>query len=233
MLAFDAPSNIQTNSVTSVTLSHTCTGSNLVLLVAITIIGGGSCTGVTYNGVSMTQADTKNNVGASIQDYVFILAGPAAGTHDIIASFSGTGASILSVGGISLTGADASPLGVTSSANFTSSASPSKAITTGTANSWILGYASWNSNGGLPISSGTNQTTRWNVNDATDGMAANNSTQTTTTAGSYTSSWANGPIASGNMILVEVKELVATATPGQSASIPSVSFQRIVKTNSY
>ena len=59
-IAFDATANGQDSNVASLTWSHTCTGSDLVLIVGVSTRGGDGDavpTGVTYNGVAMTLID--------------------------------------------------------------------------------------------------------------------------------------------------------------------------------
>lgn len=54
-IAFDATTTSSLGSaVTSITFSHTCTGSNRILFVCTANNGGANVTGVTYNGVAMT-----------------------------------------------------------------------------------------------------------------------------------------------------------------------------------
>lgn len=88
-IAFDAVSGGKDNggAVTSITFSHTCTGANLVLVVVAYIdnIGGTSITGVTYNGVAMTQVATVTG-GTRVQSYSFILVNPATGAHNVVVS---------------------------------------------------------------------------------------------------------------------------------------------------
>lgn len=87
-IAFDAKAfgTSSGGSVSSLTFSHTCTGTNLVLVVGIKTPAGVS---VTYNSVSMTEIDS---VGASDRaTRLFLLIAPATGAHNVVVS-GGTGA---------------------------------------------------------------------------------------------------------------------------------------------
>lgn len=111
-LAIDATSSgINTTNQTAggtTTVSHTCTGSNLVLIVSISTWNNGGtgmgCSGVTYNGTAMTML---GNSAVSGQFYTeqWRLVAPSAGTHNIIATVSGK-TDKLGLAGISFTGAD-------------------------------------------------------------------------------------------------------------------------------
>ena len=69
------------DSGTSFNVSHTCTGSNLVLVVIVSQTDGvGTNPSVTYNGVAMTLVDS---IDSSMASFIFALVNPATGTHNI------------------------------------------------------------------------------------------------------------------------------------------------------
>lgn len=72
------------------TLSHTCTGSNLLLLAWVEEYGtntSDNITGVTYNGVAMTRIAFPGVAGGSVlRFYCYALVAPATGTHNIVAT---------------------------------------------------------------------------------------------------------------------------------------------------
>lgn len=87
---FDAASTAEQTAGATLTWAHTCTGSNLYLVVAVTFddsANGGTVTGVTYNGVGMTAIDNHNHT-AGPQVHWYGLANPATGANNIIASFT-------------------------------------------------------------------------------------------------------------------------------------------------
>lgn len=109
----------QTTVANSLTWAHTCTGTNLILVVGLTN-GADDTTGVTYNGVALTagpaRAPTAGNEGAEL----WFLENPATGANNIVASRTGT-TSRLSGIAVSYTGAaqtgqpDSSNTGATAS----------------------------------------------------------------------------------------------------------------------
>jgi hypothetical protein len=105
-IAFDAATDGGVVTATSLTWSHTCTGSNLILLVGFNGSSAGGTddiTGVTYNGVSMTLAAKKDPTGGDRILYVYYLIGPATGAHNVVISASSS--HNLSGGAVSYTGA--------------------------------------------------------------------------------------------------------------------------------
>jgi hypothetical protein len=93
-IAYDASSGGTALPDTSVTWSHTCTGSDLILVVGISQAGNyeDKVTGVTYNGVAMTRLATDGYVFTSgaynRAVYLYYLVGPATGAHNIVVSSS-------------------------------------------------------------------------------------------------------------------------------------------------
>lgn len=88
-ILFDAKSE-GSATADSLTFSHTCgTGVNRLLLVGISDSNGDGVTGVTYNGVAMTQL-IKDVGGTSGYRYVYGLLNPSSGTNDIVISDSET-----------------------------------------------------------------------------------------------------------------------------------------------
>ena len=81
------------NSPVTLTISHTCTGSNLILWVAVQLYqdtaGNGSITTATYNGVALTKYVEKTTV--SLYTALYYLIAPAAGTHNIVMTATTTG----------------------------------------------------------------------------------------------------------------------------------------------
>jgi hypothetical protein len=87
-IAFDASSVGHQDFGGTMTISHTCTGSNLVLVaMAANTSSSDKVSGVTYNGVAMTRVRAELGL-VSATPYVYILANPATGTHDIVWTFT-------------------------------------------------------------------------------------------------------------------------------------------------
>lgn len=107
--AFDAKSvtGQNFNAASTVTVSHTVGASGTVLFVIVAYFSTsptvGQCTGVTYNGVLMTPIGAATPDSGQDKCEIYGLAGPATGTHNIIASFQST-ANDGSVYGVSFSG---------------------------------------------------------------------------------------------------------------------------------
>src|SRR3990167_9665452 len=86
-IAFDAATN-GGNVVpgTSLTYSHTCTGSDLLLFVEVreNVAAPTHITGITYNSVALASIATNANGDASELISLWYLAGPATGAHDVV-----------------------------------------------------------------------------------------------------------------------------------------------------
>ena len=94
------------SNTTTLTLSHDCAGSDRYLAILLDIYaiddtGGDYVTGVTYNGVAATQINTRKD--GNVRAYIYGLAAPATGTHDIVVSTSAN--CNISACGISFNGA--------------------------------------------------------------------------------------------------------------------------------
>jgi hypothetical protein len=81
---------------TSLTFSHTVSGSNTYLIVYCADLQGDTVTGVTYAGVSMTQLakETRSPNAGSLEIYAYGLQNPTIGANNVIVSRSGTTATI-------------------------------------------------------------------------------------------------------------------------------------------
>lgn len=142
-IAFDAVSGFQQVGApaNSITLAHTIgAGSDMMLVVGVCETSGTSdvLTGVTYNGVAMTRF-TNGFSAKNARVWMYYLANPAVGTHNIVASFSGT--LVPSVGGISYSGVSATPDGGANNTSGPGASSVTVNLTTTADNCWIVGLA--------------------------------------------------------------------------------------------
>ncbi len=159
-IAFDATSE-GSGTTSPVTLSHTCTGSNLILMVGITIYDAdpGSpdvVTGVTYNGVPMTQIGKVAHTPDS-EDYLYYLINPATGANNISVSLSKT-VSACVIRGASYTGVKQSGQPDASNTGGPTATSLTTSVTTIADNCWLVGHC-YNDSGGN-ASAGTGTTSR-------------------------------------------------------------------------
>lgn len=88
-IAFDNFTDNGNTTASSVTFSYTVgSGSNRFLVVAVTIANAtDSVTGVTYNGVAMTQS-LNYNPRPGIRAYLYTLVAPATGANNVVVSLS-------------------------------------------------------------------------------------------------------------------------------------------------
>lgn len=184
-IAVDATSS-GSASATSVTVAHTCSGSDRILFVGLWVqINSDVVTGVTYNGVAMTQVGKVVNAGTEAL-YLYMLVAPASGTNNIVASK--TGSELIQLGAASYTGAKQTGQPDASTTNTGSGTSLTTSVTTVADNSWLIlsakhtGAASAGTNTTLRIDqSGNGQASIYDSN-AAQTPAGSKSLQTTTGA---------------------------------------------------
>lgn len=190
-VAFDAvgPSSAGTSShdLTSLSWSHTCTGSDRLLTVAVALNpGAGAATmTATYNGVSMTSLGTvaaNNQTSGFVQ--VWQLVAPATGANTVAIASSGPTPQSLVGGSVSFTGVDqVTPCG-TSATAFGSGTAPSVAVTGTTSGNMVVDAVCT----GAGITS-SGQTSRWSRTDNTFAAAGNAAQSTAAAGGSVTMSY--------------------------------------------
>lgn len=203
---FTAITNSSTGA-TSFSYSHTCTGSNLALIVNITDEAGGTLTGVTYNGVSMTPLVSQIGFGTqSAAIYLYGMLNPPTGTHTVAMTRSGTAGQILS-GSASYTGVKQTGLPDATAKNTASGTNITTTITTMVAGAGIVGCGLCD-NG---LTTGTNS----NLLSSIGGVygMTENSTFPVGVAGAYAMSLTGGNGTSNDAyILVSLAPFVATVT---------------------
>lgn len=141
-IAHDASSYNSWNTASSQTWSHTITGTDTFLVVYGWVNNSSdSVTSVTYNGVSMTRLnDVTTYNGGGNRAYLYYLFAPDTGTHNIVATLTGSYSSAWI--GESYTGASQStfPDSYVESGGDGSSNTYSINTTTTSDNSWVLGF---------------------------------------------------------------------------------------------
>jgi hypothetical protein len=188
---FDAQSSYvaEDNPDTSYTWQHTCTGTDRLLIVAISSGNGGTDTfsGVTYNGVSMTLL-TSNAVSASVVSRVYYLVNPASGANDIVVSLSA--ATNFPIGkAVSYTNADqATQPDVAVVHEEDSGATVSTGITTASANDLLVSVLFVDS-GDAPWSPTDGATARTSVAETGNGAGIYVSDNAQASAGAGTVTW--------------------------------------------
>lgn len=182
-IVFDAPSSAQNSSASSLTFSHTCTGSDRLLFVGASAGHASGTSTVTYNAVSMTAESWDINTGGDQNNSGHYLVAPATTANNIVISFGGTAASI--GGGISFTGVDQStPVGTANTA-IGADGTATVDITSAT-NEVVVDNVNWENNGAGDITVGADQTSRFDESIA-ETLGAAGSTEAG--AATVTMSW--------------------------------------------
>ena len=157
-IAYDANSQGEASSTTTLTVSHTCTGTDRLLLAAVSVYDGtpdiGTCT---YNGVSMTNVGSVV-FGSSSGERItlFGLKAPATGANNIVVTVTGT--HWLALGAISLTGVDqTTPWGTAGTDTVSNSKNLSIDVSSETDDLVVDAVAWWNQDGGLNVGAGQTQ----------------------------------------------------------------------------
>lgn len=170
-IAFDNSANGTANS-TSLTYSHTCTGSNLYLVVGSSpvVSGGENTNSITYNSVSMTQAVPQGD-SSNLVNSLWGLINPSTGVNNVVISVTST-ANIYSVSA-SYSGAKQSGQpDATGSAN-PGAGSPVSTITVGVTpvatNCWAVSYIGNEGGNALTASTNVNSVRGSNSNHASLG----------------------------------------------------------------
>jgi hypothetical protein len=220
------------NSPSSLTWSHTCGGgSNEVLYVGATFGNNGGSDAsqtlsATYNGVAMTSVSkVHSNSGTSGFIEVFRLVAPASGAHNVVVTVGGSGGSVwtLTGGSMSFDGVDqATPESGISTNTGTSNATVTRASATGNMVAFFVG------SGDAPTS--PTQTSRWSVAVNNISAAGNSAGQTAAGAASVTGAWT---ISGGDWfgivgINVNAASGGAVALDGQSSGATTTSADAIV-----
>lgn len=135
-VTLDATSSAAVDAA-SITTSHTCSGSNRLLVVIITIDGTETVSGTpTYAGVNMTQL--LNIAPGNFRVYMYYLVAPSTGANNISISFSGgqdAGMMAVSYNGVD----QGTPPTDGTAAGGDDNASPyGRSITTSSANSLVV-----------------------------------------------------------------------------------------------
>lgn len=203
-LAFDAASGAKTDTASSLTFSHTCSGSDRLLIVTTGALGFppvAAPTGVTYNGVAMTQIWTEDYLevfALEIRSEAWYLVAPATGANNVVATWA-LGAEHCA-SSVSFTGSDqSSPLGTPATAQGASA--PATVDAGSSAGDIVIDGARI---GQPTITVGAGQTSRNEQENINFSSAGGSSTEPgggtitmswTMGAGGYGDKWAMGAVA--------------------------------------
>jgi len=200
------------NTVSSFSWSHECTGSDLTLIVGVSIrestVADRPVSSVIYNADSLIKIDEQNNDTGSTLASLWYRAGPdTGGSYTVQVTMDGTCSDVVG-GATSLTGTDADPIGASSKGSGKSKEA-SVVVTTEEDNSWVHDVAIWYESFMGNDAVGADQTERWNIDAGTRYGAG--STEPKVSAGNVTMSWDIGGVADRDwtMVAAEIKEKAA------------------------
>lgn len=183
-------------AVASVTFPKTCTGSNLLLEVAVQLrnvpVLDKSVTGITYNGVALTFVRRDIQGGGNVASEVWILVAPATGgAFDVVVNFNIAG----NVGGVvaarSITGARQSAQPDANNGASGATLAPTVTVTTVASDCIVLDSLAWfflGADDGIP---GAGQTEQFDLSSATSAHGAGSS-EGAASPGAVTMSWTIG-----------------------------------------
>lgn len=211
-VAFDAVSTTSS----SLSVSHTTSGSDRLLLAFITLLSTGNpdVTSVTYNGTSMTKITEASNqyiTNRFIETQVYQLVAPDTGSNTLAMTLPATYTDS-SLVAISYTGVDQStPIGATG----TNTGTGDLTVTFNTNNADSLIVAGGGIRGGdaAPFSPGTGTTERWDYNTGAHtgfDFSAWGGEESAPTTGSYTVDSTSASTDSFSMVGVEVNQVAAS-----------------------
>lgn len=198
-IAIDATSNGSENASTTLTFAHTCTGSNLYLIVYFWT--NQTDVGVTYNSVAMTKLSTNPTESNGRLPCIYGLANPATGANNIVITVDASGQ--IYAAAASYTGCSATQPDSQNKGNVTNQATITGTTTVVAANSWTV----------MGVVSGTDD-------NLGTGSAGADTTLRKITPSNGTLYDSNGALAAGDRSLVAT--LTAAATDDMSQVIVSL-----------
>lgn len=137
-IAYDTSTQANTGAASSLTFSHTCTGSDRVLVLDVYWSSSRTVSSIQYAGVAMTAAVTQLDTGGGERHGMYYLIAPATGANNVVITLSGS-ASIVGIAS-SYTGADQTTvIGATrTELGLETGTTYAEALTTLTDDSWVV-----------------------------------------------------------------------------------------------
>lgn len=141
-IAYDSSAK-GTTATSSLTFSHTCSGSDLILFVACRFYQTDKITGVTYNGTAMTLANKRqDNAGNNCYIYLFYLVNPSTGANNVVVSASATPNIQMCAASASYTGVSQTGQPDSNTNKSSTSATMTMTTTVVASNCWLVGATS-------------------------------------------------------------------------------------------
>mgnify|MGYP005608499671 FL=1 len=206
-LAVDTATDVAGAGAGPFTWSHTCAGSDRVLLVGISYYDSGdTVSAITYNSVAMTVVPSSTVSNGQYTVSFYRLIAPATGSNTVSVTFTGN-VFDFKAGSVSFTGADqTTPLGTAVTATG-SSTTPSVTVTSATGEI-VLDTLVIVHSGTLTVDG--SQAQRWNGTGGFGFIKGGGSTEAG--ASSTTMSWSNSTSQDWAVVGVPVKPVAAAST---------------------
>jgi len=201
-LAVDSVSTASGSGTGPFSFSHTCSGSDRLLFVAVSHYHvNNTVSGITYNSVAMTAVPSGAANNGQFFVTLYYLIAPASGSNTVSVSVSG-GVYDIGIAAISFTGEhQTTPIGTAVTATG-SSTTPSATASSAT-DEIVLDALTIVNSGTLSVGAG--QTSRWNA--ATGNAFIKMAGSTEAGASSTTMSWSNSASQDWAIVTVPVKPL--------------------------
>jgi hypothetical protein len=213
-IAFDnvgSGANIAGNSTWN--WSHTCAGSNLILVVGIGIVDTNGTPAlvstITYGAQNFVKIRRDANGNANFSELWYLIA-PLTGANTITVQLSAVPAQSAGGGSISLTGvAQSNPIDAQNTANGVGT-SASGTVTTVTNNAWIIDVVNDNANDMATATAGGSQLKRYAISESGASRSTFGSTRgAVTPTGATTMTWTGITAGQWGQSLVAVKPVGA------------------------
>jgi hypothetical protein len=224
-IQYDYSNDATASSVSSVTFSHKIgTGTNKLLLVGVSwqiSSGNPTISQVTYAGQVMTLiADITGTTGTTHTSIYGLLDNKlSSGTANVIVTLNGGNAGGITVGSLSVFGADQTSLPSNAQTNSGSPSGTASVTITTNSNSWIFETVSAYS--GPTLNPTNSQTQKWSQSDPSGQVTGAGGYNTQ--SGTLTESWSINPNHSWSMAAVEIKLSASSGgcgSGGESSSNP-------------
>ena len=198
---------------TSISVSHTASGAERLMLVGVGMhhFNSETVSTVTYNGASLSPVGAVNS-GTDTRVEIWRLIAPATGTHDVVITFSASLRYGAKAGTMTFTNVDqTTPLG-TFAPNSGNSAGPATVDVTSASDELVFDTVSCRSCISLTV--GAAQDERWNLDTLGSGSASNQTLAAASTepgSGTVTMSWTLGATNDWAIGAVPIKPGTASA----------------------
>lgn len=163
-IALDSANAGSNQTGTSLSFSHTCTGTNLILFVSFKVIAANvdDITSVTYNSIAMTLVNKVLQPTNNNWMYLYHLIAPSSGANNVTVNSTSSTQKVMY--GVSYTGAKQSGVPDAQSTNSNSLAAIAGTVTTIADNCWLTGVVAAVGTG---LAAGANTTLRGTVSSFT------------------------------------------------------------------